>query len=62
MLTSCEVKMIIIGPFILFDHNISVLNFFATSVEAAFKSLALALRQAIERTGGNDIPSTKGVL
>jgi len=30
--------------------------------ESAFKALALALKQAVERTGGNDIPSTKGVL
>lgn len=30
--------------------------------ESAFKAFALAIRQAIERTGGNDIPSTKGVL
>ncbi|KXS21848.1 IGPD-domain-containing protein [Gonapodya prolifera JEL478] len=30
--------------------------------EAAFKSFALALRQAVELTGGNDVPSTKGVL
>jgi len=30
--------------------------------ESAFKALALAIKQAIERTGGNDIPSTKGVL
>ncbi|GJJ12082.1 imidazoleglycerol-phosphate dehydratase [Clathrus columnatus] len=30
--------------------------------EAAFKSLALAIRQAVERTGGDDVPSTKGVL
>jgi imidazoleglycerol-phosphate dehydratase len=30
--------------------------------ESAFKALALALRKAIERTGGTDIPSTKGVL
>jgi len=30
--------------------------------ESAFKALALAIRQAIERTGGDDIPSTKGVL
>ena len=29
--------------------------------EAAFKSLALALKMAI-RPSGNDIPSTKGVL
>ncbi len=31
-------------------------------VEAAFKSMALALRQAIARDGGAQIPSTKGAL
>ncbi|KAI6043143.1 IGPD-domain-containing protein, partial [Pisolithus marmoratus] len=30
--------------------------------ESAFKALALAIRQAIEPNGGNDVPSTKGVL
>ncbi|KAI6006119.1 imidazoleglycerol phosphate dehydratase [Pisolithus albus] len=30
--------------------------------ESAFKALALAIRQAIERNGGTDVPSTKGVL
>ncbi|CAE6450890.1 unnamed protein product [Rhizoctonia solani] len=30
--------------------------------ESAFKALALALREATARTGGNDVPSTKGVL
>jgi imidazoleglycerol-phosphate dehydratase len=30
--------------------------------ESAFKALALAIKQAIEQTGGNEIPSTKGVL
>lgn len=30
--------------------------------EAAFKALALALRQAVATTGADDIPSTKGVL
>ncbi|KAH7107506.1 IGPD-domain-containing protein [Auriculariales sp. MPI-PUGE-AT-0066] len=30
--------------------------------ESAFKALAIAIRQAIERTGSQDIPSTKGVL
>ncbi|KAG6891338.1 hypothetical protein C0992_008792 [Termitomyces sp. T32_za158] len=30
--------------------------------ESAFKALALAIRQAIEQTGGDDVPSTKGVL
>ncbi len=31
-------------------------------VEAAFKALALALREAVARTGAADVPSTKGVL
>ncbi|KAI8322094.1 IGPD-domain-containing protein [Martensiomyces pterosporus] len=30
--------------------------------ESAFKALAVALREAVSRTGSNDIPSTKGVL
>lgn len=30
--------------------------------EASFKALALALKQAIERTGRDDVPSTKGTL
>jgi imidazoleglycerol-phosphate dehydratase len=30
--------------------------------EAAFKALALALRQAVARDGHDDVPSTKGVL
>ena len=30
--------------------------------EAAFKSLALALRQAVTRDGSDMVPSTKGVL
>ncbi|KAG9318323.1 hypothetical protein JVU11DRAFT_408 [Chiua virens] len=30
--------------------------------ESAFKAVALAIKQAIEQTGGNEIPSTKGVL
>jgi len=30
--------------------------------EAAFKALALALRQAVARDGGSGVPSTKGVL
>lgn len=30
--------------------------------EAAFKSLAVAIREAVARTGTNDVPSTKGVL
>jgi imidazoleglycerol-phosphate dehydratase len=30
--------------------------------EAAFKALALALRQAVARQGFDDIPSTKGAL
>jgi len=31
-------------------------------VEAIFKSFGRALRSAVERTGSNDIPSTKGTL
>jgi imidazoleglycerol-phosphate dehydratase len=30
--------------------------------EAAFKALALALKQAVKKTGSDQIPSTKGVL
>ena len=30
--------------------------------ESAFKALALAIREAIQKTGSNDVPSTKGVL
>jgi len=30
--------------------------------ESAFKALALAIKQAIEKTGSDDVPSTKGVL
>ncbi|GJE95182.1 imidazoleglycerol-phosphate dehydratase [Phanerochaete sordida] len=30
--------------------------------ESAFKALAIAIREAISRTGGDDVPSTKGVL
>jgi imidazoleglycerol-phosphate dehydratase len=30
--------------------------------EAAFKAVALALRQAVRRDGGDGVPSTKGVL
>ncbi|KAG0223858.1 imidazoleglycerol-phosphate dehydratase [Actinomortierella wolfii] len=30
--------------------------------ESAFKALAVALKAAVERTGSNDVPSTKGVL
>ncbi|WFC99397.1 imidazoleglycerol-phosphate dehydratase [Malassezia yamatoensis] len=29
--------------------------------ESAFKALALALKEAASRTGGNDVPSTKGM-
>lgn len=31
-------------------------------IEAAFKALALALRQAVACDGGGDVPSTKGIL
>ncbi|KAI0035728.1 IGPD-domain-containing protein [Vararia minispora EC-137] len=30
--------------------------------ESAFKALAIAIREAVTKTGGTDIPSTKGVL
>ncbi|TFL07713.1 IGPD-domain-containing protein [Pterulicium gracile] len=30
--------------------------------ESAFKAFAIAIRKAIKRTGGDDVPSTKGVL
>ncbi|KAI8874357.1 IGPD-domain-containing protein [Ramicandelaber brevisporus] len=30
--------------------------------ESAFKALAVAIREAVESVGGNDVPSTKGVL
>jgi imidazoleglycerol-phosphate dehydratase len=30
--------------------------------ESAFKALALAVKVATSRTGGNEVPSTKGVL
>jgi imidazoleglycerol-phosphate dehydratase len=30
--------------------------------EAAFKALALALRQAVSPSGHDDVPSTKGTL
>lgn len=30
--------------------------------ESAFKALAIAVREATTRTGGDEVPSTKGVL
>jgi imidazoleglycerol-phosphate dehydratase len=30
--------------------------------ESAFKALAIALKEATQRTGNKDVPSTKGVL
>lgn len=52
------------------DHHRSVdlpsflftLMAFLDRAESAFKALAIAIREAITRTGGDDIPSTKGVL
>jgi imidazoleglycerol-phosphate dehydratase len=35
------------------DHHIA---------EAAFKALAIAMRQAVQKSGGDVVPSTKGVL
>jgi imidazoleglycerol-phosphate dehydratase len=34
----------------------------ACSAESAFKAVALAIREAIHKTGRDDVPSTKGVL
>ncbi|KAJ9121792.1 imidazoleglycerol-phosphate dehydratase [Naganishia vaughanmartiniae] len=43
-------------------HCLTIAKICLFSAESAFKALALAIRQAIERTGGDDVPSTKGVL
>ncbi|KAF8334991.1 imidazoleglycerol phosphate dehydratase [Cantharellus anzutake] len=43
------------------DHHREVLLTDLRS-ESAFKAIALAIREAIERTGDNEVPSTKGVL
>jgi imidazoleglycerol-phosphate dehydratase len=37
-------------------------SLFLYRAESAFKALAVAIRQAVELTGTNDVPSTKGVL
>jgi imidazoleglycerol phosphate dehydratase HisB len=63
MLTFCVEKTITIGME-EFDSLaiISELEIYVVRAESAFKALALAIREAIQRTGGNDVPSTKGVL
>ena len=46
-------------------HRLTIileLEVYVVSAESAFKAVALAIREAIQRTGGNDVPSTKGVL
>jgi len=37
-------------------------NIYSIRSESAFKALALAIRNAVEPSGANDIPSTKGSL
>ena len=57
------VKMTIIGEvLILPPAGTPVIENSLGRAESAFKALALAIRQAIERTGRSDVPSTKGVL
>ena len=46
----------------MYVHPLRYLSVLTSSAEAAFKALALAIRMAITRTGGDDVPSTKGVL
>jgi imidazoleglycerol phosphate dehydratase HisB len=53
-------KTTITGVFTVFPT--SHIDMYSHRSESAFKALALAIRQAIEKTGGNDVPSTKGVL
>ena len=62
-ITSEDVSMALFAFLVLskFADTDTVL-FLVSRAESAFKALALAIRQAIERTGGNDVPSTKGVL
>lgn len=60
---SCGVKTITIGKGALCVRQVpSYVNHTVLRAESAFKALALAIRQAIERTGSDDVPSTKGVL
>jgi imidazoleglycerol phosphate dehydratase HisB len=59
-LTFCAVKTITIGALSSRLKYPGIPTTFSS--ESAFKALALAIRQAIEKTGGNDVPSTKGVL
>ena len=47
-------------PCVHFGSRTYAFSYYRT--EAAFKALALAIREAIERTGTDDVPSTKGVL
>lgn len=44
------------------DSHVHPYASISCSAEASFKALALAIREAVERTGGNEVPSTKGVL
>lgn len=59
MLTGSEAKTTTTCECNLLIHN-AVADM--CSAESAFKALALAIRIAITQTGGDDVPSTKGVL
>jgi imidazoleglycerol phosphate dehydratase HisB len=58
--------MIITSLSCSYQYTLTVLyadcNVVSPRAESAFKALALAIREAIHRTGGTDVPSTKGVL
>lgn len=54
--------MTITGNYDLDVRARAALNLVLLRAESAFKALAIAIRQAIERTGGTEVPSTKGVL
>jgi hypothetical protein len=58
----CGVRMTTISEYCRAILICGVFDIVAIRAESAFKALALAIRQAIEKTGGTDVPSTKGVL
>jgi hypothetical protein len=63
MLMFCVGKTITIGMQELSSSGYYIeLEIYLVSAESAFKAVALAIREAIQRTGGDDVPSTKGVL
>lgn len=54
--------MITIGEFFSTMRTKQRLSFQLNSAESAFKALALAIKEAVSRTGLDDIPSTKGEI